>query len=634
VAQPNPIPLNARGEPASPIYWSGAYRVDVRDALGNLVYTADNYNTDPQGLLQIFTSAGSSLMGYLAAGANAIARFVQDKLRERVSVLDFMTKQQRDDVTSHTGAIDVTTAVQKALDYVGGLPGGGRLYVPYGLYLVSATLNIKANTYLYGDGWFASMFKCTHAGDFLKSTFPINSSSAANINVKDLGAYTTNGASTGGGYVDVGGTYINVENCFFQSFKFGVVLDQSELVVIDRCYMLSWGRAGLWIVNGPDHTPGASKGFTNRITVSNCQFNGAGGNCILNDGGGNHLISGNNFNQGGTQIYVAGCGSLTIQNNEFEGASGYPIYMSEVTSGGTYVGPVVGFSIQGNGIGGGVVSIYMDAAHGGDISGNVLYQFGQCAFEMDFGPNWRVTNVTIGGNYKSLLTGSGRTDTPFFSSAENKAKFVSSGRVDLLGQTYSNQAPTPGVITTTPVCMEDITEGCWLRVMNTDGTNVETIQAYNVTAATYTAQYTTAKNPGFLIFVLREQTAGTWTPTPTGSAGGGFTTSVCKGVYQKKDGRLHFNAQITWNASVGAGGGQMLVAMPAKAKNSGVVNAWPVILTGPGSIGAGVGQIALAFAAGSSNASLVYLNTATGSWSALQCPATGDMYLSGSYETA
>lgn len=633
IAQQNPIPLNARGEPASPIYWSGAYKVELRDALGNVVYTVDNYNTDPQGLLQFFTSIGASLIGFIAAGAGAVARFIQDKLRERVSLLDFMTAQQRADVISHTGNIDVTAAVQAALDYIGGLPGGGRVYGPAGLYLVSATLNIKANTYLYGDGWFATMFKCTQAGDFLKSTFAINGSSAANINVKDLGAYTTNGASTGGGYVDVGGTYINVENCLFQGFKFDVILDQSELVVVDRCYMLSWGRAGIWIVNGPDHTPGANKGFTNRITITNNQFNGAVGNCILDDGGGNHLISGNNFNTSGTQILAAGCGSLSIINNEFEGAAAYPIYFSETTSGGVYVGGPVGFHVQGNGLGGGQVSIYMEAAHGGEITGNVVYQYSVCAFEYGFGPNERVTNVNIGSNYKALVDGSGRTDKPFFSDPSHKAFLESTGRVDQLGQTYSNQAPAPGLTVTTPISMEDITEGCLLRVMNADGTNTETVQASNITANTYTATYATSKNPGFLIFVMREQNAGTFTPTPYGSAiAGAFTTTACKMVWEKRDGRLHFNAQISWTATTSTG--QMTLPLPFKAKNNGVNGVLPACLTGPGAIGAGVGQVWFAPSTGNAYATMIYLNTATGAIGALACPASGELFVNGSYEVA
>lgn len=632
---PNPIPLDAKGEAV--IYWDGAYKVDLRQADGVAVtgYPVDNIKTDPGGLFakfaQLAASAGAAMVGFILNAAGAIARTVLDRLLERVSVLDFMTDAQRASVRARDYAVDVTAAVQAALDYAGNLSGGVRVYAPRGGYFVTNTLNIKANTYFYGDGWFASMFKCGHAGDFLKSTFPINSSSAANINVKDLGAFASV-ASNGGGYVDVGGTYINVENCFFQAFKYPIILDQSELVVVDRNYLLGWVSAGLWIVNGPDHTPGANKGFTNRITITNNQFNGTGGHCIRDDGGGNHLISGNNFNQGGTQIFVAGCGSLTITNNEFEGASAYPIFMSETTSAGAYVGPCAGFGIRDNGIGGGVVSVFMQAAHGGDISGNVVYGYSTCAFEADYGPNWRVTNVNIGGNYKSLLAGSGRTDKPFFSDPSHKANFASAGRVDQLGHTYSNQAPAAGVFVTTPLSMEDITEGCLLRVMNADGTNPETVQAYNVAPTTFTAQYASAKTAGFLIFVLREQNAGTFTPTPSGSAAAGvWTTSACKLVWEKKDGRVHFNLQITWSAMTGAG--QMTVAMPFKAKNNGVINAWPVTLTGPGAIGAGVGPVTLALSGGTSQATMVYLNTATGNFSAFQCPASGDMYVCGSYET-
>lgn len=50
IPQANPIVLNARGEPASAIFWVGAYKVEIRDALNNLIYTVDNYNTDPLGV--------------------------------------------------------------------------------------------------------------------------------------------------------------------------------------------------------------------------------------------------------------------------------------------------------------------------------------------------------------------------------------------------------------------------------------------------------------------------------------------------------------------------------------------------------------------------------------------------------
>ena len=88
--QPNPIPLNLRGEPASPIFWSGNYRVELRDTLNNLVYSVDNYNSDPFNIAGLVSSAGAALIGYLQNGVGAVIRSVQDRLRDRVSVLDFM----------------------------------------------------------------------------------------------------------------------------------------------------------------------------------------------------------------------------------------------------------------------------------------------------------------------------------------------------------------------------------------------------------------------------------------------------------------------------------------------------------------------------------------------------------------
>jgi len=624
----NPITLDSTG--SALIYWDGSYKIVLKDALGNTVYTVDNYNTDPYGFLQFFSYIGSSLIGFIQAGADAVASFIQDKLRESVSVLDFMTKAQRTDAVGRLGTVDVTTAIQNAINYVGSLPGGGRLYVPGGLYLVTATLNIPAKVYLYGDGQFASMFKVAHAGDFLKSSFPINASNSANINVKDLGAYAAV-TSTGGGYVDVGGTYINVENCFFQGFKYNIILDQSELVVVDRCYFLNWVTAGVWLVNGPDHTAGANKGFTNRITITNNQFNCPTGYCVLDDGGGAHLIQGNNFNSSITQIRVSGCGGLSIINNEMELATAYPILFSETTLSGTYVGPCYGFGIRDNLLGGGAVSIFLGAAHGGEIAGNTFFQYTTCAIEADYGTNWRNTNINIGANFKALALGGGATVPPFFSTAAKKVQFARAGQVTQMGMTYCNQAPPGGSFVTTPVCMEDITEGCLMRVQNADGTNVETIQASNVTGTTFTATYATAKTPGFLIFVLPEQPSGTWTPTPSGSVtAGAWTTSALSGVWEREDNRATGNAQIVWSAM--SASGQMQVLMPFKAKNNGLLLASPVVLTGPGAIAANVGQIAITMAAGSNIASMVYLNTSTGNFTALPCPASGSLYFSFTYE--
>lgn len=118
--QPNPIPLNARGEPASAIYWAGNYRVDVRDALGNLIYSVDNYNTDPAGLWTLSGNSGASMIGFLPAGTGAAPRTLQEKLRESISTLDFITDPaERQAIMAGTSTVDHTTEIQKAIDFAG-----------------------------------------------------------------------------------------------------------------------------------------------------------------------------------------------------------------------------------------------------------------------------------------------------------------------------------------------------------------------------------------------------------------------------------------------------------------------------------------------------------------------------------
>jgi len=44
----NPITLDSTG--SALIFWDGAYKIVLKDALGNTIYTVDNYNTDPLGI--------------------------------------------------------------------------------------------------------------------------------------------------------------------------------------------------------------------------------------------------------------------------------------------------------------------------------------------------------------------------------------------------------------------------------------------------------------------------------------------------------------------------------------------------------------------------------------------------------
>lgn len=161
IPQANPIILNGRGEPNNAIYWSGAYKVEVRDALNNLIYTVDNYNTDPAGLWSVFTTlllgTGSTLVGFIQAGIGAVLRTVRDKLRETVSVKDFGAIGD--------GVTDDTAAIQAAINSI----VAGTVLLPVATYLTRA-LTLKTGVSLVGAGSGSKLIVKVGTVDFLTGT--------------------------------------------------------------------------------------------------------------------------------------------------------------------------------------------------------------------------------------------------------------------------------------------------------------------------------------------------------------------------------------------------------------------------------------------------------------------------------
>jgi len=80
IPQANPIILDSRGEPAAAIYWSGNYKVEIRDLLDNLIYTVDNYNTDPTNMAgfiaSLASSTGATLVGYLSGTVSSALDYI------------------------------------------------------------------------------------------------------------------------------------------------------------------------------------------------------------------------------------------------------------------------------------------------------------------------------------------------------------------------------------------------------------------------------------------------------------------------------------------------------------------------------------------------------------------------------
>jgi len=80
-------------------------------------------------------SIGAEAVSYLPGGTGAVATTAQSKLRESVSVFDYMTPAQISAVQSYAYAVDMTTALQNAINQAFALQAD--LYVPAGGYLVT-----------------------------------------------------------------------------------------------------------------------------------------------------------------------------------------------------------------------------------------------------------------------------------------------------------------------------------------------------------------------------------------------------------------------------------------------------------------------------------------------------------------
>lgn len=76
----------------------------------------------------------SSKLSFLQAGAGAIARTVQDKLQDTVSVFDFMTPAQIADARSNAATINATASFQAAVNALA--TSGGTISIPAGTFLL------------------------------------------------------------------------------------------------------------------------------------------------------------------------------------------------------------------------------------------------------------------------------------------------------------------------------------------------------------------------------------------------------------------------------------------------------------------------------------------------------------------
>lgn len=142
----NPIQLDAAGRTPSEVWLTDGttYKFAVYTSTNVLVRTWDNIEgiNDPTGYTAaiaayaatLAASGGSNLIGYIQSAGAAVARTVQSKLRETISVVDFGADP--------TGATDSTAALTAARNYADSLaPSPVEILFPTGIYTYSVSPN-------------------------------------------------------------------------------------------------------------------------------------------------------------------------------------------------------------------------------------------------------------------------------------------------------------------------------------------------------------------------------------------------------------------------------------------------------------------------------------------------------------
>ena len=203
------------------------FSLTVKNRNGVIVLTVLDATADSNLTNALAASSGSSLIGFLQAGANAQARTVQSKLRESVSVLDFGAVGD--------GATDDTAAIQAAINYVQAFykpeiyasnspgPGSAEVFFPFGLYKITAALTATRSISFRGEGHSeysigARIIQNTSATDH----FQINPiAQGCSVSWDDLTMTANGGGGTGGACINITRTTATCNSVRIRGCTFG-----------------------------------------------------------------------------------------------------------------------------------------------------------------------------------------------------------------------------------------------------------------------------------------------------------------------------------------------------------------------------------------------------------------------------
>ena len=238
----NGYPSNG-GTPVAFYAAVGDFSIKLLDAQGLLVLSAPNVTTRLDAA-NLTGSISSALISFLQAGAGAVSRTVQDKLRDVVSVFDFMTTAEIAAVKASTFLVDVTAPINAAI-----ASGAREVFFPQGGYAISAPINIGATSVgvsLVGAGRQATVIRNTGAGtpavQSIGNVFLNNTS----IRVADMSIEGQAGTGAGVFLRYTAQAVLERLDCYDHGTD-GIAIDFCAHVAVNDCWCRSSTSSGLYI---------------------------------------------------------------------------------------------------------------------------------------------------------------------------------------------------------------------------------------------------------------------------------------------------------------------------------------------------------------------------------------------------
>ena len=257
----------------------------------------------------------ASTLSFAQAGTDAVTRTLESKLRDAVSVLDFIPQAEHAAIRSGVSTYDCTTAIQAALNAATAV--GLTIYMPPGTYKTTSTLlwPIDWPVRLVGAGIEATHINYTGSSSAIGMSDPGASTKYVKSSIESL-RLSGNGTSSANG-INIRQAYsVALRNIRVIAFEVGVRIEQTWSVLLDFVHLDGNSQNGLELHNE-----------ANNITCSCCEF--------LNNGNG---------------IYTAGSRAVLFSGCTLEANAQYGAYVTTNSSDGQSENTVFhGCYIEGNG---------------------------------------------------------------------------------------------------------------------------------------------------------------------------------------------------------------------------------------------------------------------------------------------